>query len=132
MPAPRRIATLQHVEASACELVGHRFDGHDAVSLGFLPLIKFASGFAITDREIGSFDIRPGQKTVSVLGISFALFLPIRHVGTSDAATIRRVISNVSKAANIASLQQNYSCQDRPDAGNGTQKTVVFVAATML
>ena len=120
------------MEASACELVRHRFDGHDAVSLGFLPLIKFAGGFAITDRKIGSFDIRPSQKTISVFAISFALFLPIGHVGASDAATIRRVIPNVSKAADIASLQQNDGCQNRPDTGHGTQETIVLVATTVL
>jgi hypothetical protein len=71
------------MEASASELVGNRFDGHNAVPFGFLPLIKLAGGFAISDRKVGSLDVRPCQKAVSVLGIAFALFLSIGDVGAS-------------------------------------------------
>jgi len=42
-PHRKLLTSLQHMEASASELVGHRFNGHDAVPFGFLPLIKLAA-----------------------------------------------------------------------------------------
>jgi hypothetical protein len=46
-------------------------DGDDAVSLGFLALIKFACRLAIANGKIGGFDVGPSQIAVSVLGIAF-------------------------------------------------------------
>ncbi len=110
------LASLQHVEASTCELVGHRFDGHYAVSFGFLSLIKFTGGFAVTYRKIRWLDICPCEKVVAVLGIAFALILSVGDMDAADAATIRCVIPRDDKSTDIASFQQNESCQDRSDA----------------
>lgn len=109
------------MEASASKLVGNRFDGHNAVPFGFLLLIKLAGGFAISDRKVGSLDLHTCQKVVSVLGIAFALFLSTGDVGASLTAAIRRVISDIGKATDVAGLQQNVCRQDGTDAGYGQQ-----------
>lgn len=120
------------METGACKLVGKRFDGHYAVSFGFLSLIKFAGGFAVTYRKIRHLDIRPCEKAVAVLGMAFALLLPVGYVDAADAATIRRVIPHVGKSADVASFQQNDSRQDRSDACDGAQQPIILIAPTVL
>ena len=57
--------------------MGHRFDRHNAVGLGFLSLVEALDLGIEPNREVGRLDIGPSQILVAVFRIAAAFFLAV-------------------------------------------------------
>ena len=63
--------------------MGHGLERHHAMALGFLSLVRTLDPGTIADREVGRFDIRPGQIFVAVRSIALTFVRPVLCLGAA-------------------------------------------------
>ena len=115
---------LQDVIARPRQLVGQRLRSHHPVGSCLLFLEEGVGFLAEAPGEIGRFDEGPHQIGIAVLGVALALLLAVGSADAVDAAGIGRKVADLSKAGDVARLQQDDDGQHLADARDALEQGV--------
>src|SRR5262245_13072816 len=98
---------FDNVVTSPAELVGHRFDSHNRMALGFLFLIEAFDSRIKADRKIGGLHKRPGQILVAVFGIAASFTFAVTDFLAPHTPTVRSIIADTGKSLDLSSLEHD-------------------------
>ena len=87
--------------------MGHGFDRHDNLGLGFLSLVEALDLSVVSNREVGRLDKRPGQILVAVFSIAAAFFLAVADLFAAHTAAVRGIVPHTGKSPDLAGLQHD-------------------------
>src|SRR6266446_969229 len=117
-----RLVLLEHVIASARQLVRECLGGHHAVGPRLLAFIEVLRFDTIAAGKVRCFHERPGQVGITVLDVALPLLLAIGHACTVHTPRIGGKVAHCSKALNRAHLQHDQRRQRLPDPGNAGEQ----------
>jgi len=101
--------------------MAHRLDRDDLIGPGGLLLIIAFDCRTASFRDVRRFYISPREVLVPVLPVPFSRLLLVGGADALHAATVRGVLTYLSKSPDVAHFKHDGETKDNPDAGDGKQ-----------